>query len=292
MSPPEDRGRTEPAKPVRGASEQDLAPPEQVQECPDCHATSVGEVPFCGSCGYDFVTGVSAHPPRPPAEEQDAAGPASGPGGQGGLEAPRRPTALQAGEPHEAYIDPRRDAEDIELQTRPDEVALDQDDLEHRPDVPPPTPPTAEQEYVAHETPDPLPPSRTASGNWVAEIWVDHGWAATRDSDQPVPDAGPPTVVPLTGTAVVIGRTNLPRGLRPDLDAGTDAGVSVRHAQLTSDGEHWWVEDLDTSNGTYVSTVGLELPVDPIESGLRVRVDEDDRVYLGGWTRLILRRRA
>ncbi|OLT22230.1 hypothetical protein BJF81_13195 [Ornithinimicrobium sp. CNJ-824] len=145
---------------------------------------------------------------------------------------------------------------------------------------------------IAHDPPQRRPPSREQDAGWVAEIWVDHAWYATRDTDQPAPEAGPPELVTLTQDNVVVGRTNVERGLRPDLDAGTDAGVSVRHAQLTSDGHRWWVEDLDTSNGTYVSTVGLPLPTEPIERGVRVQIDEDDRVFLGAWTRLMLRRRA
>lgn len=269
------RGTPGPAKPVG-----DVADPESTAvECPDCHATNVGDVPFCGSCGYDFVTGVSSGA-EPSADEEDEDAESPGP----------RPTQLQAAEPHQAYILPRRDADEIELPTTAEELALDPSDLERRPDVPPPAPPPAEQEHAAHEVADVLPPSRQESADWVAEVWVDHAWAATRDSDQPVPEAGLPETVRLTSHNVVIGRSNVERGLRPDLDAGTDAGVSIRHAQLTSDGHRWWIEDLDTSNGTYVTTVGLPLPERPIERGLRVLIDEDDRVYLGGWTRLQIRR--
>lgn len=263
--------RTEPARPVDPEAEVE----ETTRECPHCHATSVGEVSFCGACGYDFVTGT---PPVAPDELPQAD--------------ERRPTTEQSAEPLEAYIDPRRDADDIELQTTPAEVALDPADLPHRPDVPPPTPPTAGQVEIVHDQPRHRPPSREETADWVAEIWVDHAWYATRDTDQPAPEAGPPELVTLTQDNVVVGRTNVERGLRPDLDAGTDAGVSVRHAQLTSDGHRWWVEDLDTSNGTYVSTVGLPLPTEPIERGVRVQIDEDDRVFLGAWTRLMLRRRV
>ena len=269
----EDTTPTAPAKPVGDD-------PQDSRECPDCHATSVGDVPFCGSCGYDFVTGVSA----PPVVDEEAVE-------NGDDDYPSPATQLQAAEPHEAYITPRRGADDVELPTTAEEVGLDPEDLQRRPDVPPPAPPAPEQEWVAHETAGTLPPSREEDGEWVAEIWVDHAWAATRDSDQPVPEAGAPTVVPLTGgRTFVLGRTNLEQGLRPDLDVGHDAGVSVRHAQLTTDGRQWWVEDLDTSNGTYVTTVGLPLPERPLEQGVRVRIDQDDRVLLGGWTRLMLRR--
>lgn len=264
--------RVEPARPVDGVELEETA-----QECPHCHATNVGDVTFCGSCGYDFVTGT---PPRPERVADEA----------NGEESPPVPTALQAAEPLEAYIDPRRDADDIELPTTAAEVGLDPDDLHLRLEVPPATPPTPGETFVAHEKPEHRPPSRAHEGPWVAEVWVDHAWYATRDTDQPVPEAGPPEVVPLTGDNLVIGRTNVERGLHPDLDAGTDAGVSVRHAQLTGDGQRWWIEDLDTSNGTYVGTVGLPLPQEPVERGLRVEVDEDDRIFLGGWTRLVLRR--
>ncbi len=282
----DERGhRVEPARPV-GA---EPAVEETAVECPHCHATNVGDGPFCGSCGYDFVTGSEPGPTRPGALPAD---PEEGEGGEGeGEDAPPVPTALQAAEPLEAYIDPGRDADDIELPTTAEEVGLDESDLQRRPRVPPPTPPSPGQAHEAHERPAHRPPSRERDTGWVAEIWVDHAWAATRESDQPVPDAGPPEVVPLTTDNLVIGRTNLERGLHPDLDAGTDAGVSVRHAQLTSDGHRWWVEDLDTSNGTWVSTVGLPLPERPVERGLRVEIDEDDRVFLGAWTRIVVRRR-
>lgn len=265
---PTSGSRVEPARAVRGPSADASA---EVVECPACHATVVGGEAFCGACGYDLVTGTA---PDSAVEAGEA----------------RRPTALQAAEPHETYVDPRRDAAEIELPRTAAEVALDPLDLPRRPEVPPPTPPTSQNENLAHEPAQNVPPSRREPGAWVAEVWVDHRWAAHRDGGQPVPEAGPPVVVPLTADHVVIGRTNIARGLHPDLDAGTDMGVSVRHAQLTSDGEHWWVEDLDTSNGTFVSTVGLPLPERPVDRGARVRIDEDDRVYLGGWTRLIVRR--
>ena len=278
MSPntPEDPGTGHRTEPARRLAHGESAEPAAI-ECPECHATNTGGSAFCGSCGHDFITGVSP-------TEQTATDELSE------EEVPIRPTAWQSAEPHEVFIDPRRDADDIELPTRAEDVALATEDLARRPDVPPPTPPSPEHEHIAHDVPENLPPSRQESAEWVAEVWVDHAWAATTDSEQPVPDTGPPTIVPLNRDNLVIGRTNLERGLHPDLDAGTDAGVSIRHAQLTTDGHRWGGEDLDSSNGTFVSTVGLELSDTAIEQGQRVRVDEDDRIYLGGWTRIMLRR--
>jgi pSer/pThr/pTyr-binding forkhead associated (FHA) protein len=89
---------------------------------------------------------------------------------------------------------------------------------------------------------------------------------------------------------ILIGRAASGVGVRPDLDCGTDAGVSGRHAQLVTDGGRWWLEDLDTTNGTFVGPVDQPLPTEPLATGARVEVDDDDRIYLGGWTRIVLRR--
>lgn len=260
--------RTEPARPVGAEGEQREA---TAVECPHCQAVNVDGVPFCGSCGYDFVTGA---PPFEPREDSTTA----------------RPTALQSGQPHEAFVDPAFETAGMPSAAPVAGPTVDSDELPARPAVPPPTPPPTSAEHVAHEPVEHVPPSHRDVDEWVAELWVDHRWAATRDSGQPVPEARMPEVVPLTSHHVVIGRTNVEQGLRPDVDAGTDMGVSVRHAQLTSDGQRWWVEDLDTSNGTFVATVGEPLPKEPLERGLRMRINHDDRVYLGGWTRMVLRR--
>ncbi|WP_367882333.1 FHA domain-containing protein [Rathayibacter oskolensis] len=66
--------------------------------------------------------------------------------------------------------------------------------------------------------------------------------------------------------------------------------VSRRHCQLSTDGLRWWVEDLQSANGTYLATAGSGLPQTPIPAGQRREVDEGDRLYVGAWTRLVLRR--
>jgi len=66
--------------------------------------------------------------------------------------------------------------------------------------------------------------------------------------------------------------------------------VSRRHAQLSTDGTRWWVEDLGSSNGTFVGPASGPLPTDPLPTGQRRELAEDDRVYVGAWTRLVVRR--
>jgi hypothetical protein len=66
--------------------------------------------------------------------------------------------------------------------------------------------------------------------------------------------------------------------------------VSRRQAQLTTDGRRWWVEDLQSSNGTYVGAASGPLPVDPVPPGQRQELAEDARIYVGAWTRVVVRR--
>ncbi len=78
--------------------------------------------------------------------------------------------------------------------------------------------------------------------------------------------------------------------MRPDIDCGSDIGVSRRQAVLTSDGRRWWIEDLDSANGTFVGPAAGPLPASPLPPERRVEVDFDDRIYVGAWTRLVVRR--
>ena len=133
-------------------------------------------------------------------------------------------------------------------------------------------------------------PAPTLTDAWVAEIWIDPDWYVDQKSTDPLPSPGLPTVVPLKHTSVLIGRASRSRNITPDIDLSSDNGISRRHAQLTTDGTRWWVEDLGSSNGTYVgSTVG-PLPGTPITVGQKQEIAPDDRVYVGAWTRIVIRR--
>ena len=124
---------------------------------------------------------------------------------------------------------------------------------------------------------------------WVAEVWVDPGWHATRDGGAPCPSAGPPAVVTLTARSVLVGRPSRSRGIRPEVDCADDPGVSRRQAQLITDGSRWWVEDLRSANGTYVGSADGPLPTEPLPPGERRELGDGDQVYVGSWTRLALR---
>lgn len=132
-------------------------------------------------------------------------------------------------------------------------------------------------------------PSPETAGDWVAEVWIDPDWYAVQNSPDPLPSAGLPDVVVLRHRSVLVGRTSRSRSITPEIDCESDTGVSRRQAQLTTDGTRWFVEDLDSANGTYVAPASGPLPTRPITPGQRVELDPDDRVYLGAWTRIVVR---
>ena len=141
---------------------------------------------------------------------------------------------------------------------------------------------------AAATAPDPVAPS--VEVEWVAEVWVDPDWYAGQESDEECPSPGLPVVVPLRAQSLLVGRRSVSRNIHPDIECASDVGVSRRQAQLTTDGQRWWVEDLQSSNGTYVGSASGPLPDDALPPGQRRELAEDDRIYLGAWTRIVVRR--
>jgi pSer/pThr/pTyr-binding forkhead associated (FHA) protein len=94
---------------------------------------------------------------------------------------------------------------------------------------------------------------------------------------QPAKRRGSPTHV-----LVVEGSNS---GQRAELDAapiligrGTDAAirldddyVSTRHARIAASGDQWFVEDLGSTNGTYIGTVRITQPT-TITLGTQIRI--------------------
>jgi len=125
---------------------------------------------------------------------------------------------------------------------------------------------------------------------WVAEVWVDPDWYAEQESEESCPSPGLPVVVPLRAQSLLIGRRSQSRNIHPDIECASDTGVSRRQAQLTTDGQRWWVEDLQSSNGTYVGPASGPLPMDAISPGQRRELGLDDHIYVGAWTCIVVRR--
>jgi len=133
------------------------------------------------------------------------------------------------------------------------------------------------------------PPAPKALVQWVAELWVDPDWYAMQGSPDQMPSAGLPDIVPLVNETNLIGRTSMSRNIFPEVDCELDSGCSRRHALLTTDWSRWWVEDLDSANGTFVGDAAGPVPSMPIPRG-RVELTPGQRVYVGAWTRIVVRR--
>ena len=144
------------------------------------------------------------------------------------------------------------------------------------------TPPPAPQ--VVRRSTEPLDPSW---GQWVAEVWIDPEWHAAQESAEPIPSPGPPRVIELRRKSSLIGRPSPQRDIYPEIDCDPDTGVSRQQAELLTDGIRWFVRDLNSSNGTYVGRVDSPLPAMPIKG--RRELGPDDRVYVGTWTRIVVR---
>jgi pSer/pThr/pTyr-binding forkhead associated (FHA) protein len=102
-----------------------------------------------------------------------------------------------------------------------------------------------------------------------------------KDKPKPAKPSKPKRGTP--STLHVVGGPNtgqsVPLGDQPILlGRGTDAAirldddyVSTRHARFATNGEEWFVEDLGSTNGTYVGNQRVSSPV-PIGIGIQVRL--------------------
>lgn len=132
-------------------------------------------------------------------------------------------------------------------------------------------------------------PALEGTGQWVAEISVDPSWYQGQQTTHQLPVVTAPIIVVLDQGPLLIGRRSHRQAIAPDLDCSSDPGVSRQHAQLITDGARWFVEDLGSSNGTFVATVGAHLPDDPIEPSTPVEVTASSRIFVGAWTRIVVR---
>ena len=147
---------------------------------------------------------------------------------------------------------------------------------------------TAPPPAMVAAAPAPTPP---APADWVAEIWVDPDWYEVQEAEpaDPCPPSGMPSVVMLPGPAALIGRVSKSRNIHPEIDCAADTSVSRRQAELTLSNDRWFVEDLQSTNGTYAAPASGPLPKDPIPPGQKRELGDNDRVYVGAWTRIVVR---
>ena len=148
-------------------------------------------------------------------------------------------------------------------------------------------------DFTTDEMPEAPPPAQPIQARqWAVVIAADRnfyeGNRAEAAEPLPFPDALAPREVPLTGTEMVVGRSDEARGAFPDIDLSRpvrDPCVSRRHAVLRRqpDGS-WTLIDEGSANGTWLN----DNPA-PVTPGEPVVLHEGDRILLGAFTVLTLR---
>jgi hypothetical protein len=104
-----------------------------------------------------------------------------------------------------------------------------------------------------------------------------------------LPAYSPEQHLPLGGNQITIGRRRHSTGESPDIDLSVppeDPGVSHQHAVLVQqpDGS-WAVVDQNSTNGTTLN--GAEEPIQPY---VPIPLNDGDRVHVGAWTTITIRR--
>jgi hypothetical protein len=156
--------------------------------------------------------------------------------------------------------------------------------------------PTETREPVTAAAAPPPPISGRTGPGWLAEVIADRDYyervVAQAGSDAasfPFPPYAPQRRVPLTGEQVRIGRRSVSKGTTPEIDLSeppADPGVSHTHALLLArPDDRWSLVDPGSTNGTTVNG-GDE----PVRVNVEVPLGDGDRVHVGVWTTIILRR--
>ncbi|MFE7805960.1 FHA domain-containing protein [Streptomyces sp. NPDC057430] len=166
--------------------------------------------------------------------------------------------------------------------------------------LPPPSQPQGPPQHQQQHQPQApqqqqFQPPRSAAG-WSAYIGPDREYflAMMRRSGPEatglnLPAYSPEKHLPLQGNQVSIGRRRHSTGESPDIDLSVppeDPGVSHQHAVLVQqpDGS-WAVVDQNSTNGTTIN--GAEEPIQPY---VPVQLQDGDRVHVGAWTTITIRR--
>ncbi|WP_412544241.1 FHA domain-containing protein [Longispora sp. K20-0274] len=139
--------------------------------------------------------------------------------------------------------------------------------------------------------PEPVRPNAApvTAPAWTAVVSADRAYHETVTSDIAFPPYCPDRAFPLTGATVRIGRRTASRGAPPEIDlAGPpeDSGVSHLHAVLLAGPDDTWaLVDPGSTNGTF-----LNGGTDPVAVNTEHPVRAGDRIHLGAWTTITLRK--
>ncbi|MFF3015258.1 FHA domain-containing protein [Streptomyces sp. NPDC057939] len=299
-------------------------PTAQAELCPQCRTPREAMAPFCEECRYNFLTRTpTSYAPLSP--DATGAGPGTGAGAQPG---PPPPPPAQAppvfSQDHFEYQGSRpsrvnRPAEPLQREddwllpppshdqpgrsgqqpVQPVQQEYQQEYYQQQ--APPPQEYHHQQqvqqhhhEYQQHQT---FPPQNSpAPVSWSATVAPDRSYfLAMMQRSGPeaaalnLPAYSPEQHLPLSGGQITIGRRRASTGEAPDIDLAVppeDPGVSHQHAVLVQQPDlSWAVVDQNSTNGTTIN--GGEEPIQPY---VPVPLSDGDRVHVGAWTTITIRR--
>ncbi|MFB7465939.1 FHA domain-containing protein [Streptomyces sp. NPDC056224] len=305
-------------------------PTAQAELCPQCRTPREAMAPFCEECRYNFLTRTATSytplTPDPGPQGSGATPPSAPPSAAPSTPPPPVPTPGAYSQDHFEYQGSRpsrvnRPAEPLQ---REDDWLLPPPAHEpqheyQQPAQPqyqqqPPAPPQQreyQQEYqqhqpAQHQPPQPQqyqqqPPPQQQSyspqgGSWAVTIGPDRSYfMAMMQRSGPeaaglnLPAYSPEQHLPLAGGQITIGRRRASTGESPDIDLSVppeDPGVSHQHAVLVQQPDlSWAVVDQNSTNGTTIN--GGEEPIQPY---VPVPLADGDRVHVGAWTTITIRR--
>ncbi|MEU3722753.1 FHA domain-containing protein [Streptomyces sp. NPDC031705] len=310
-----------PASPSYGYPPAGGEPTAQAELCPQCRTPREAMAPFCEECRYNFLTRTATPYAPPVPEAAPGAVQAAGPG-TGAVPPPPPPPPLPPqpvfSQDHFEYqgsrpsrvnrpAEPLQGEDDWLLQPPAQEQPVRQEPAqqEYREQA-------AQQEYRQpgyERQPPPQPeyqqpqppqaessPAPHGSASWTATIGPDRSYfLAMMQRSGPeaaglnLPAYSPEQHLPLSGGQITIGRRRASTGESPDIDLAVppeDPGVSHQHAVLVQQPDlSWAVVDQNSTNGTTIN--GGEEPIQPY---VPVPLADGDRVHVGAWTTITVRR--
>lgn len=148
---------------------------------------------------------------------------------------------------------------------------------------------------AAAATPAPSKPSDAGvDTGWMLVVATDRAFFDSNQAESPTaeltfPDGRHATDVALRADEVLVGRRSEGAGIYPEVDLTgplDDPGVSRRHALLRRTTDGWELVDQNSTNGTRVNGAP------PVTAGQAIAVADGDRIHVGAWTCLTLRRSA
>ncbi|MFD9407901.1 FHA domain-containing protein [Streptomyces sp. NPDC059989] len=287
-------------------------PTAQAELCPQCRTPREAMAPFCEECRYNFLTrtatsyapltpdagpqATGATPPPPPPLQTPAAYSQDHFEYQGS-----RPSRVnRAAEPLQREDDWLLPPPANEPRQEYQQSAAQQPRYQQQP-PPPQQRQEYQQEYQQQQYQQPPPQQQHQSfapqgGSWTATIGPDRSYfMAMMQRSGPeaaglnLPAYSPEQHLPLSGGQITIGRRRASTGESPDIDLSVppeDPGVSHQHAVLVQQPDlSWAVVDQNSTNGTTIN--GGEEPIQPY---VPVPLGDGDRVHVGAWTTITIRR--